>query len=133
MKLSREKTDEDALTPAVLGWASVGTVAQISLVTAGHYLDVVFDAWPWPELLVAGLAGSAYVVHIRRSYVDSVWHGGMVGGICSFLGVALAVSLADFPVKDLATVTLAAIGTGAVCGLAVFSAIRPIVSHESDS
>ena len=130
MRTSREEADEQALTPAVLGWASVGTVAQIILVTAGHYLDVVFDAWPWPELLVAGLAGSAYVIHIHRSYVDSAWHGGMVGGICSFLGVALAVSLADFPPKELATVTLAAIGTGAVCGLVVFGVIRPNVSHE---
>jgi hypothetical protein len=56
---------------------------------------MVFDTWPWPELLVAAFFGSGYVFQIRRSYVDSAWHGGMVGGICSFLGVALAVSLAD--------------------------------------
>jgi hypothetical protein len=92
-------------------------------VTAGHYVDLVFEAWPWPELLVAALVGSGYVVQVRRSYVDSAWHGGMVGGICSFLGVALAVSLADVPPTDLATVTVAAVGAGAVCGLAAFRAI----------
>ena len=120
MRRSRDEADEHALTPAVLRWAGLGTVAQVALVTAGHYLDVVFDAWPWPELLVAGFVGSGYVVQIRRSYVDSAWHGGMVGGICAFLGVALAVSIADVAPKDLATVTLAAVGAGAVCGVAVF-------------
>ena len=123
MRRSRDEADEDALTPAVVRWAALGTVAQVALVTAGHYVDMVFDTWPWPELLVAALVASGYVVQVRRSYVDSAWHGGMVGGICSFLGVALAVSLADVPPIDLATVTLAATGVGAVCGLAVFRAI----------
>ena len=132
MKRLRDEADEDALTPAVLRWAALGTVAQVALVTSGHYADVVFDAWPWPELLVAGLAGSGYVVHIRRSYVDSAWHGGMVAGICSFLGVALAVSLADVAPKDLATVTLAAIAAGVVCGLAVFRGTTWL-SKELDS
>jgi len=123
LRRSRDEADEDALTPAVVRWAALGTIAQVALVTAGHYVDVVFDTWPWPELLVAALVGSGYVVQVRRSYVDSAWHGGMVGGICSFLGVALAVSLADVPPIDLATVTLAAIGVGGVCGLAAFRAI----------
>lgn len=123
MRRSRDEADEDALTPAVVRWAALGTVAQVALVTAGHYVDVVFDAWPWPGLVVAGVVGCGYVVQIRRSTVDSIWHGGMVGGICSFLGVALAVSLADVPPRDLATVTLTATGVGAVCSLAVFRAI----------
>jgi hypothetical protein len=129
LRRSRDEADEDALTPAVVRWAALGTIAQVALVTAGHYVDMVFDTWPWPELLVAAFFGSGYVFQIRRSYVDSAWHGGMVGGICSFLGVALAVSLADVAPNDLATLTLAAIGAGAVCGLVVFWAVGPDLSH----
>jgi len=133
LKRSRDEADEDALTPAVIRWAALGTIAQVALVTSGHYVDMVFDTWPWPELLVAAFFGSGYVFQIRRSYVDSAWHGGMVGGICSFLGVALAVSLADVAPQGLATLTLTGIGAGAVCGLAVYLAIRLALPHEPDS
>lgn len=112
--------NEQALTPAVLLWVGLGTVLQIGLVVAGHYSDPVFAVWPMPLLLTSVFAAAAYVIQACRSPADSAWHGGMVGGICAFLGTALAAVLADVPARDLATVTLAAIASGAAGGWLTF-------------
>ncbi len=114
------EANAEALTPAVLLWAGLGTILQIGLVVAGHYSDGVYSAWPVPSLSTSVLAGVAYVIHIRRSYGDSAWHGGMVGGICTFLGTALAAVLADVSALQLATVALGGIVVGAVAGVLTF-------------
>jgi len=120
---SSPTTNEEALTPAVLLWAGLGTVIQIALVVAGHYGDAIYAIWPVPSLVTAVVAAVAYVIHVRRSFVDSAWHGAMVGGICTFVGTALAAVLADVPALQLATVTLAAITAGAVIGWLTFAAL----------
>ncbi len=116
-------TEDQALTPPVLFWGGLGTVLQIGLVVAGHYSDAVYFAWPVPSLVTAVLAGTAYVAHVRRSSRDSAWHGGMVGGICTFLGTALAAIMADVPALDLATVTLSGIAVAAVAGTLTFAVL----------
>ena len=120
MSGSGSAADEEALTPAVLLWAGSGTVVQIVLVVTGHYSDPVYAVWPVPTLVTAVLTAAAYVIHVRRSPGDSVWHGGMVGGICAFLGTSLAAILADVPALDLATVTTAAFVFGAAGGWLTF-------------
>jgi hypothetical protein len=124
MSGSPPTTNEDALTPAVLLWAGLGTVIQIGLVVAGHYSDAVYALWPVPSLATSVVTSIAYAIHIRRSFVDSAWHGAMVGGLCTFVGTALAAVLADTPALQIATVTLAAIAAGAVVGWLTFAVLR---------
>ena len=122
---------EAALTPNVLLWAGSGTVVQIGLVVTGHYSDAVYAVWPMPMLLTSVFAAAAYVIQVRRSPGDSAWHGGMVGGICAFLGTALAAVLADAPARDLATVTLAAIALGAAAGWLTFLVMNSSAGGEA--
>lgn len=129
----RESADEAALTPAVVKWAGIGSAVHLGLVVLGHFFDPVYDAWPWPSLVVAAITGASYAAGVRRSIVDSLWHGGMVGGICAFLGVALAASIADVAPRALATLTPAAILIGAGAGWLVFVVLGRRVSPESSA
>tara|TARA_B100001123_G_scaffold130413_1_gene151460 strand:+ start:20730 stop:21128 length:399 start_codon:yes stop_codon:yes gene_type:complete len=112
--------NQEALTPAVIFWSGLGTVVQVGLVVVGHYSNAVYSMWPTLLLLISTSFAAAYVIQVRRSAGDSAWHGGMVGGICAFLGVALATILADAPAMDLFTVTLTAIVTAALVGWVTF-------------
>jgi len=113
----------EPLTPAVLRWAGVGSVFQVGVVVAGHFNDAIYGVWPAPLLSISLLAASAYVIQVRRSSGDSAWHGGMVSGICAFLGVALAAVLADAPTRDLAALTIASIASGALTGWLTFAGL----------
>ncbi len=121
---SEPASREDALTPAVLLWGGTGTCVQIALVVAGHYNDAVYSVWPAPLLATAAVSGAAYVIHKRRSLADSAWHGGVVGGICTFLGTALAAVMADVAAMQLVTMSLGGIAVGGVAGSLAFAALR---------
>ncbi len=116
--------NEEALTPAVLLWSGVGSATGVGLVVIGHYSDAVYGVWPLPLVVTSAIAATAYVTQVRRSAGDSTWHGGMVGGICAFLGTALAAVMADVPAMDLATVTLSAIGAGAGVGWLTYAVLE---------
>jgi len=124
MSRSVSMENEEALTPAVLRWAALGTVLQIGWVVAGHYSDAVYALWPVPLLATSIVSSAAYVMQVRRSPGDSAWHGGMVGAICAFLGTALAAVLADVPALDLAKVTLGGMALGAATGWLTFAVVR---------
>ena len=116
MRAGAPNADREPLTPAVLRWSALGSAVGVGLVVIGHYNDAVYGVWPLPLVFASAVAASAYVIQVRRSAGDSVWHGGMVGGICGFGATALAAVMADVPAADLATVTLSATGAGAVVG-----------------
>ena len=107
-------------------WASLGTVPQLGLVIAGHYSDAVYATWPVSGLVVGIIVAAGYTIQIRRSFVDSAWHGAMVAAISTFLGTALAAVLADVPALDLATVTLSGVAAGGLTGLLTFAAVGRI-------
>jgi hypothetical protein len=119
---SPSTANKEALTPAVLMWASLGTVPQLGLVIAGHYSDAIYSTWPEAGLVVGIIVAAGYTIQIRRSFVDSAWHGAMVAAISTFLGTALAAVLADVSALDLATVTLSGIAVGALTGVLTFAA-----------
>ena len=89
----------------------------------GHYSNTVYSMWPTLLVLISTLFAAAYVSQVQRSAGDSAWHGGIVGGICAFLGVALATILADAPVMHLLTVTLTAVATAALVGWVTFMVV----------
>lgn len=124
MRAGASNANREALTPAVLRWSALGSAVAVGSVVVGHYNDAVYGLWPLPLVCAAAVAASAYVVQVRRSAGDSVWHGGMVGGICGFGATALAAVMADAPAADLATVTLSAIGVGAVVGWLTYLLLR---------
>jgi hypothetical protein len=128
---SLSAANQDALTPAVLLWASLGTVPQLGLVIAGHYNDAVYSTWPVAGLVVGVIVAAGYTIQTRRSFVDAAWHGAMVAAISTFLGTALAAVLADVPALDLATVTLSGIAAGALTGVVTFEAVRRVTRARS--
>ena len=131
MSRALSMANQEALTPAVVRWASLGTVPLLGIVIAGHYSDVIYSAWPAPGLVIAMITGAGYTVEIRRSFGDSAWHGGMVAAICTFLGTSLAAVLADVPALDLATVTLSGAAVGAAAGVLTLAAVTGLSRARS--
>jgi hypothetical protein len=115
MQMNRaELVDNTALQRAIL----VGTVLQIFFVLVAH-----FSAWiETHALLFAGMMTSAtvgylYAQEVAKGYALGAYGGAIAGGLCAFVGIAVAVLLGDMTGGMLVVRDLISILTGAVGGI----------------
>ena len=106
--------DRSSLIRATL----IGTVLQVAMVVAGHYVPAIAQDW----FAIGGtgislLAGFIYAMAARGTIGAGALGGAVAGGLCAFIGIVVSVALGDVPMMTLAIGTAASAIGGALGGL----------------
>ncbi len=100
---------------ALLRATTIGTVLQVAMVIAGHYLPVLRD----PGFAIGGMGLSALAGWLyaraapRGNWAPALGGGAIAGGVCALIGIAVSVLFGDVPASLLALGTVGSAATGA--------------------
>lgn len=96
----------------------VGTVLQLAMVVAGHYLPAIKDQFMAGGLSISAVAGLLNSLWSKGgSAADAVKGGAIAGGGSAFLGILVSNLLKDAPVAVLGFGTAGSAVTGIVGAL----------------
>ena len=96
----------------------VGTVFQLAMVIAGHFVPWVRDnVFMFGGMLISGVAGLLYARDAALGYGRGALGGAIAGGLCALIGIGVSVLLGDTQFFILGLGTAISILTGAVGGL----------------
>ena len=104
---------------ALLIAATIGTVAQVAMVVAGHSNPAVAATFAVGEMGLSLLAGVIYTWLARAGAptLGALATGGaLAGGMCAFLGILVSRLLGDVPTSLLLLGTISSVVTGAIGG-----------------
>ena len=104
--------NRSALIRAVL----IGTVLQLAMVVAGHFVPAIANLFAVGGMLISLVAGLLYARAARSAWGDSLIGGFLAGGICAFLGILVSYVLKDVTVDILWMGTLGSAVAGVVGG-----------------
>jgi len=101
---------------ALLRALVIGTVLQVAMVVAGHYVPfVALHVFMWGGMGLSALAGLVYGM-AAAGYGGATIGGAIAGGGCALIGIALSVLLGDTQTVILAIGTGSSAVTGALGG-----------------
>src|ERR1700679_251531 len=95
----------------------IGTLLQVAMVLAGHYVPfIAMHVFMIGGMLISLLAGLIYAGS-ARGYVSAAIGGAIAGGVCALLGIAVSVGLGDTLPIILAFGTAGSAVTGLIGGV----------------
>lgn len=96
----------------------VGTVLQVGMVLAGHYIIDVKEQFALGGMSISAVAGLLYSLWAKGgSATDAIKGGAVAGGGSAFLGILISTLLGDVPATVLAFGTAGSAVTGLIGGL----------------
>lgn len=101
---------------ALINATVVGTVLQLIMVLAGHWVPAVAGLFAVIGILISLVAGLLYARAAKSAWSDSLLGGVIAGGVCALLGIAVSVLLKDVPPMILVIGTLSSAFGGVVGG-----------------
>ena len=101
---------------ALINATVVGTVLQLIMVLAGHWVPAVASLFAVVGILISLVAGLLYARAAKSAWSDSLLGGVIAGGVCALLGIAVSVLLKDVPPMILVIGTLSSAVGGLVGG-----------------
>lgn len=105
---------------ALVKWTIVGTVLQLVMVVAGHYVEFIRqNVFAIGGMGISLVVGVLYVRAAARSAIAAAVGGGVVGGGCALLGILVSVLLGDVPANILLFGTLGSLFAGLIGGIVV--------------
>ncbi len=103
---------------------AIGTVVQLAMIGAGHFVPFVRDhVFAIGGMLISLLAGLLYARRARGGWGSSLGGAAIVGGVCAVVGIGASVALGDTLAAVLGFGTIASVVAGLVGG-AVAMAMR---------
>jgi hypothetical protein len=96
---------------------SIGTLAQIAMVVAGHFWPPVANIFAVGGMGISAVAGFLAMKGRNAAVGASAGNGALGGGIGAGLGIAVSVALGDVPASLLGLGTMSSAVTGAIGGL----------------
>lgn len=109
----------DRRRSALLFATGVGTVLQLAMVLAGHWVVAVADFFGLLGMAISLAAGWLYAARVPGLGAGAAAGGGaLAGGLCAFLGIVVSWLMGDVTATILAFGTASSAVTGALGGLA---------------
>jgi hypothetical protein len=95
----------------------VGTLLQLAMVLAGHWIESIrLHGFAIGGMLISLIAGVLFARLARVARGPSALNGAIAGGTCGVLGIAVSVALGDTAPLILVVGTLGSAVTGALGG-----------------
>ena len=95
----------------------IGTIAQLVMIGAGHYVAFVRDnVFLLGGLAISLVAGLIYAWMAAGGWGDAFVGGALAGGICALIGIGASVALGDTAAVILIAGTLSSAVTGSIGG-----------------
>lgn len=102
---------------ALINATVVGTVLQLAMIVAGHFIPFVRDnVFMLGGLAISLVAGLLYARAARGNWIDSLLGGLIAGGVCALIGIAASVAWGDTAQEILLLGTVSSAVTGALGG-----------------
>ncbi|MCF8503856.1 MAG: hypothetical protein K9G59_02995 [Caulobacter sp.] len=102
---------------ALINATVIGTVLQLAMIVAGHFIPFVKDnVFMLGGLAISLVAGLVYARAARGNWVDSLLSGLIAGGVCALIGIAASVAWGDTAQEILLLGTVSSAVTGAIGG-----------------
>ena len=101
---------------ALINATVVGTVLQLIMVLAGHWVPAVANLFAPIGILLSLVAGLLYARAAKSAWSDSLLGGVIAGGVCALLGIAVSCVLGDVQPIILVIGTLSSVVGGLVGG-----------------
>jgi hypothetical protein len=95
----------------------LGTLAQIIMVVAGHYVPAISNLFAIGGMGISALAGWGALKGRPASLPAAAGGGALAGGISAALGIAVSVAMGDVPASLLAFGTASSAVTGLIGGI----------------
>lgn len=103
---------------ALINATVVGTVLQLIMVLAGHWVPAVASLFAVIGILISLVAGLLYARAAKSAWSDSLLGGVIAGGVCALLGIAVSFLLGDVTASILLLGTVSS-AVGGVLGGAI--------------
>jgi hypothetical protein len=95
----------------------IGTVLQVAMVVAGHFIAyIALHVFMFGGLGISLVAGFIYGRGAGGT-AGAALGGVIAGGVCALIGIAVSVALRDTPAAILVVGTLGSVATGAIGGV----------------
>ena len=101
---------------ALINATVIGTVLQLIMVLAGHWVPAVANLFAIVGILISLVAGLLYARAAKGSWSDSLIGGAIGGGVCALLGIAVSFLLGDVTASILLLGTVSSAVGGVVGG-----------------
>lgn len=96
-------------------WTLVGTVLQLAMIVAGHFIPFVRDnVFMWGGLAISLIAGFLFARANKGNWADSLLGGVIAGAVCALIGIAASVAWGDTPTAILLIGTCSSGFTGLI-------------------
>jgi hypothetical protein len=105
--------DQKALRTAT----AIGTLLQLAMIAAGHYVPFVRDqVFMLGGLAISLVAGLIYALRAKPGWSSALLGGAIAGGVSALIGIAASVLLKDTLPMILVVGTLSSTVTGLIGG-----------------
>lgn len=102
---------------ALINATVIGTVLQLIMVLAGHWVPFVKDnVFMLGGMTISLVAGLLYARAAKGAWPDSLLGGGLAGLVCAVIGIGVSVLLGDTAPEILLFGTLSSAVTGLIGG-----------------
>ncbi len=102
---------------ALMGSIVIGTVAQLAMVGAGHFVPFIKDhVFAIGGMLISLVVGWLYARRARGGWRSRLAGGAISGGVCALIGILASVAFGDTAAAIVVLGTLASTVAGAVGG-----------------
>jgi hypothetical protein len=102
---------------ALVNATIVGTILQLAMVLAGHWIEVIkLRGFAIGGIAISLVAGVIYARAARVPRGTAALNGAVAGGVCAIIGIAASFALGDVPALILVVGTVSSAVGGAIGG-----------------
>ena len=114
----------DRRAGSMVKWTIIATVFQLAMVISGHYVPFIKDnVFAIGGMLISLVFGGVWARAGAQGKGHATLGGGIVGGVCAFIGIAVCVALGDTETAVLAFGTAGSLVAGLIGGIASYVVI----------
>jgi hypothetical protein len=108
----------------MIKWTIIATVVQLVMVVAGHFNAFIKEkVFAIGGMSISLVFGALWAVSCARGKGHAAWGGGVVGGVCALIGIAVSCALGDVEPAVLAFGTAGSFVAGVIGGFVMYALV----------